>query len=166
MAFELPRLPQTAPSHAELQVWWQQVVEAIEAQEALQDATIARIKRLNSHTDPTTILTATEDGVNATITVITHNRVYGDGTVLPVGASAPETGLACDTYYAVYYDDTTLADTSPDYQFTTVLKNAQASAAEGRHYCGTILTPSAGSGDVIESGGAYPVGNSVFGELD
>lgn len=166
MAFELPRLPQTAPSHGELQVWWQQVVETVEAQEALQDETIARIRRMGSHTVPTTILTATEDGSEATIEVAAHTRVYADGTTLAVDGSAPETGLDCGEFYAVYYDDTTLEDTAPDYQFTTDLPSAMPAAADGRHFCGVILTPEAASGDVIESGGAYPAQNTLFGELD
>lgn len=165
MAFELPRLPQTSPSHAELQVWWQQVVEAIEAQEALQDETIARIKRMTSHTEPTTILTATEDGATSTITVADHIRVYGDATTLPVSGGS-EDGLACDTLHAVYYDDTTLANEEPTYVFTTYLPTAMAAKGDGRHFCGVILTPVAGSGDTIAAGGAYPAGNSLFGELD
>jgi hypothetical protein len=46
MAFRLPRLPQWEPSHAEMQIWWQQVVEAIERQEATQDEIIAEIQVL------------------------------------------------------------------------------------------------------------------------
>jgi exo-beta-1,3-glucanase (GH17 family) len=41
VAFKLPTLPPTQPEWGQFQIWWQQVVEAIEAQEALQDTTQA-----------------------------------------------------------------------------------------------------------------------------
>ncbi len=37
MTFRLPRLPATEPSWSTMQIWWQQVVEAIEGQETTQD---------------------------------------------------------------------------------------------------------------------------------
>jgi hypothetical protein len=40
MAFRLPRLSSAPPTHAQLQVWWQRVIEAIERQEAGQDQLI------------------------------------------------------------------------------------------------------------------------------
>lgn len=40
MSFRLPRLPQTEPTYQQWQIWWQQVVEAIEAQEGGQDELI------------------------------------------------------------------------------------------------------------------------------
>jgi hypothetical protein len=43
MAFDLPTLPPTQPDWAQFQIWWQQVVEKIEAQETAQDALLAQI---------------------------------------------------------------------------------------------------------------------------
>lgn len=44
MSIDLPRLPEWPPSHEELQVWWQQVVEAIEAHEETQDEILADLQ--------------------------------------------------------------------------------------------------------------------------
>lgn len=165
MAFRLPRLPSVEPAWLQFQKWWQSVVEAIERQESGQDLTINRLRRILSHTNPTTILSATEDGAAATITVASHTRVYGDGTTLAVTGAAV-TGLLPDTIYAGYYDDETLADTTPAFTFTTDMPSAQAVAAEGRHFLGRIKTPAAASGKTIEGGGVYPIGSNIGGELD
>lgn len=162
MSFRLPRLPSTAPTHAQLQLWWQRVVETVEAQEALQDATIKRLRRVNSHTEPTTILSALDNGASCTITVLNHTRIYADATTLAITGSA-QAGLLNDTWYACYYDDETLEDTTPTFVFTTDLNIAQAVKADGRHFCGLIKTPAAASGQTIESGGAYPGGSAAIG---
>lgn len=128
------------------------------------EETIARIKRNFSHTDPTTIFSALDVGATTTLTISDHIRFYGDGTQLEVDGGVLS-GLAGDTVYAVYYDDTTLADTTPTYVATTVIKDAQFVAAAGRHYCGVIRTPVAGSGATRTGGGVYPVGSSMGGEL-
>lgn len=44
MALNLPRLPQTEPTYAQWQVWWQQVAEAIELQESRQDDAFAALE--------------------------------------------------------------------------------------------------------------------------
>lgn len=44
MSIRLPRLPQQEPTWDQMQLWWQTVVEAIEAQEERQDAAIADIE--------------------------------------------------------------------------------------------------------------------------
>lgn len=164
MAFRLPRLPSVEPAWLQFQKWWQSVVEAIERQEAGQDLTINRLRRILSHTNPTTIFTATEDGATATIVVASHLRVYGDGTTLAVTGAATS-ALLPDTVYAGYYDDATLEDTTPTFVFTTDMPTAQAVAAEGRHFIGRIKTPPAGSGTTREGGGVYPIGSNVGGEL-
>lgn len=165
MAFRLPRLPSVEPAWALFQKWWQSVVEAIERQEAGQDLTINRLRRILSHTDPTTIFSATENGTTATITVLAHTRVYGDGTTLSITGAAVAS-LMPDTVYAGYYDDETLAVTGPTFIFTTDTALAQAVKAEGRHFIGRIKTPAAGSGTVRTGGGVYPIGSNVGGELD
>ena len=172
MAFRLPRLPRgpiVSPKSGDpvqmFTVYWQRFAEAIEAQEEAQDATINRMRRLMSHTAPTTILSAHDDGSSCTVTVLDHVRIYADATSLSItGGSYP--GLANDTWYACYYDDVTLQETAPDFVFTTDANEAQAAFADGRHFCGLIKTPVAGTGQTIESGGAYPVGSAaVAGEM-
>lgn len=167
MAFRLPRLPGQTPTSlsaiwGQLQLWWQRLVEAIEAQETAQDATINRIRRLLSHTAPTTILSALDNGTSCTLTVLDHDRVYADATLVSItGSSTP--GLLNDTWYAGYYDDTTLSNTHPVFQFTTNFNVASAASADGRHFLGLIKTPAAHTGTTIASGGAYPVGAATVG---
>lgn len=177
MTLELPRLPQSPPSHQELQVWWQRVVEAIEEQEAAQDAIITdlaatvadilavtkRDKRTASYTSPTAVLTASDAGASATITVASHTRVYSDATELAI-TGGTLTGLAYSTAYAVYYDDTTLADTTPTFVASTTIADGQVGAADGRHPLGVIMTPAA-AGAPVSGGGSYPPGGTVGGEI-
>lgn len=86
-------------------------------------------------------LTATDAGADATITIAAHTRVYGDGTTLAIAGPTNLTGRAYSTFYYVYYDDATRADTTPTYQTTT----SQATAAQvgDRHLVGSITTPAA-----------------------
>jgi hypothetical protein len=163
MGFRLPRLPGSQPPWKTFQLWWQRVIEAIETQEASQDATINRIRRIMSHTTPTTILSAIDNGTSCTATVLAHTRVYADATTLSIVQSSPYPGLTSDTWYACYYDDLTLADTTPAYVFTINVEDAQSATADGRHFCGLIKTPVAASGETIASGGSYPVGAAAVG---
>lgn len=144
--------------------FWQSVTSLIAAQENSQNTTLANLKRLTSHTSPTTIVHAADAGATATITIDGHTRVYGDGTTLAL-AGAVHPGLVSATTYAIYYDDPTLLLATPTYLFTTTLATAQAAAAEGRHFLGIITTPAAGSGLTIDGGGVYAVGSNVGGEL-
>lgn len=172
-AFRLPRLPASQPAWKNQQLWWQRVVEQIEAQEARQDeiiaelkATVDRLRRLLSYTNPTTILNATDDGSDCTITIAPHKRVYADSTDVDVNGGAFP-GLLPDTLYAVYYDDPDFAGGTPTYVVTTDLAEAQYNVDDTRHFCGIILTPVAGSGDSIDSGGSYPGGSGgVAGEVE
>lgn len=163
--FRLPRLPSTQPAWSKFQTWWQRVVEQIEAEINTEIDTINRIRRLISHTVPTTMLDAEDVGATITITILDHTRVYADGTTLAVTGGV-QTGFDHATWYACYYDDETLADTTPSFIFTTDTSIAQAAVAAGRHWCGMVLTPDSSTGDTISSGGAYPVGAAaVQGEL-
>jgi hypothetical protein len=144
-------------------LWWGSVKSAILAQESAQDETINRIRRMLSHTNPTTVITAQDDGANCTVTIADHVRVYADGTTLGItGGSFP--GKTSDVAYAVYYDDPTLAVTAPEFEFTTTIGDAQAAVADGRHFLGVIYTPAAGSGLSQAGGGAYPAGSASGGE--
>jgi hypothetical protein len=144
--------------------WWQRIIDAIISHETTQDLILSRLKRCLSHTHPTTILHVLDAGATCTVTVDAHTRVYGDGTTVAVGASVT-TGLAHDTTYAGYYDDLTMASPTPTYVFTTNIQLAQAVTADGRHFLGTILTPSPGTGSTVDGGGVYPVGSNVGGEI-
>lgn len=164
MSLHLPRL-----TSGDIQVMsaWNKAMNAIEAQFDSLTETVNRIRRLNSHTVPTTILSATEDGATVTIKVLDHVRVYGDGTTVNITGNATDgAGLLPATWYGCFYTDTALSDETPAFVFTQTLSQAVAAAADGRHGCGSILTPALGSGDTIESGGAYPGGAApVGGEL-
>lgn len=172
MVFKLPRFQfkvplvekEGAPTQAFHQ-WWQEVVQKLELQITTLETAILNIRRINSHTEPTSILSATDNGVTCTVTVLGHKRIYGDGTsVTVIGTATP--GLLANTWYGCYYDDTTLSVTNPTFIFTTSLLTAQAAKAAGRHFCGLIKTPVAASAQVIVSGGVYPVGGgTVGGEL-
>jgi hypothetical protein len=169
VTFRLSRLPQgvqlvgkDGQPTRQFSLWWQRLVGNLEAQEAAQDAIINRIRRISSHTQPTTILSAEDNGADCSVTVLDHARIYADATTLAITGSTT-TGLTSDMWYACYYDDTTLADTTPDFVFTTNVDEAQNAVADGRHFCGLVKTPVAASGETIESGGAYPMGAAAIG---
>jgi hypothetical protein len=107
-----------------------------------------------SWTVPSLILTASDAGASATITVAAHLRVYANGqqNSLPAGSF---TGLAYSTPYAIYYDPDGLGDSSPTYVITTNLIEAQHNYAPMRVYVGTIQTPAAAAPPVT-SGNVPP----------
>lgn len=170
MTLQLPRLSPIQPPWQDFQVWWQQVCEAIEANEAAQtslfdeleaqlDASQAAIVMLAigfSYTIPTLVLTATDAGADVTITIADHDRRYGDGEVLEITGDTL-TGLSYSTNYAVYYDDVARTDPSPVFHATTNLQTAQANYIDGRHYVGTVATPAAAGAPT--TGGAPPAGS-------
>jgi hypothetical protein len=151
-------------------VWFQRVLEAQRATDAAQDAvtddlaeqlaliqaTQRRDAISSSYTAPSAVLTASDAGSNATITIAAHTRFYGDETSLAV-AGGSLTGLAYSTIYAVYYDDSTRADTTPTYVSTTTINEAQNNYVAGRHLVGTVTTPAAAGPPT--SGGTSPPGS-------
>ncbi len=181
-----------------MQIWWQQVVESIEKQEALQDDIIADVQqaqidivaaqvaitatqasqaaqlvlieaaqrdiaRITSYTAPTNVLTASDAGTTATISVAAHDRVY-PGVIADVAITAGSvTGLLFSTKYGVYYDDATLAATSPTFIATTDFETAYVGAGASRHFVGVITTPADGGAASSGSGGTPPGGGG--GEL-
>lgn len=156
MAFTLPRLPSGTVRPEDMQVWWQQVVEAIEAQETAQNDLITQLtdaqtaitdaqNRLAiglSWTVPSKVLTASDGGSSATIAIASHTRIYANGiqNALP---AATLTGLAYSTAYGVYYDPISLGDSSPVYHATTDLKSAQHNYVPLRVMVGVVQTPAA-----------------------
>lgn len=202
MAFTLPRLPHNEPSWQQWQVWWQQVIETIEAQETNQDDLLAEIQqtqadlaaaiadivaaqaaadqaqedataiareaaRIASYPNPGSVLTAADVGSDATITIAGHTRVYpvqGSIDVADVAITGGTiTGRAFATRYYIYYDDETLADTTPSFLSTTTSATAQVGAAAGRHFIGFIDTPADGGGGTGGQGGGPPGGGGGGG---
>ena len=96
-------------------------------------------------------LTATDAGVDATINVTAHTRIYGnsltfDDTAVNAGSV---TGLLFDTNYFVYYDDEHLDGGGVTYQATTIADDAYPSETKPwRHYVGAIETPLDGGADI------------------
>ena len=141
-----------------------QLAQIVQAQ---ADATAAarETARINSYPQPGVgILSASDAGTDATITVIGHTRVYpvqGSVAVPPVTFTNTPfqiTGLAYSTRYWVYYDDPTLANTEPTFLATTSSSTAQVGAAAGRHFVGFVDTPAPGGGSTSGGGGAPPGG--------
>lgn len=129
---------------------------------AQSDATTAlrRVAIAGSYTTAGALLTATDAGSDATITIADHTRYYSADTDYPAVAitGAALTGLAYSTQYFVYYDDTTLADTTPTFIATTDGTIAQANYAAGRHPLGPATTPASGGGGTSGGGGSPPGG--------
>lgn len=91
-------------------------------------------------------LDAIDNGVDATIQISAHSRVYGDGTVVSVN-SGIISGLLYDTYYYVFYDDPSRSGGAVTYQVTTI--EANAAQINDRHLVGAVLTPESGNPPVI-----------------
>jgi len=183
MAFTLPRRPPGLVDPATEQIWWQQVVEAIEAQitdlsgvvsdlaaavaaitaaqtaadaaQASADQAALDSKIAVSYVIPAEVMTAADVGSDCTITIVDHVRRYGDSTELSV-TGGTITGLAFSTDYAVYYDDPACSDTTPTYHYTTTASNALNNFVSGRHYVGLITTPA--DGGAASTGGSNPPG--------
>jgi multidrug efflux pump subunit AcrA (membrane-fusion protein) len=123
--------------------------------------------RINSYPNPGSIVTASDAGSNATITIANHTRVYpvqGSIDVPDVSITgASLTGLPYSTQHWVYYDDTSLALTTPTFHATTSSATAQVGAAAGRHFVGYVTTPAAGSPPVTGEGGGTPGGGGGGG---
>ena len=115
----------------------------------------------SSWTSPGGILTASDAGASATITIANHTRKYGDSTSVAVTGSSI-TGLAYSTTYQVYYDDSARTGGAVTFNATTNPNNALHNSSVGRHYCGEITTPAAGG--AATNGGVSPP--SSGGQID
>lgn len=125
----------------------------IQAAQSTADAVKLRDTIAASYTTGGALLSASDAGTDATITVAGHTRYYNDLTPPVAITGAVLAGLAYSTLYYVYYDDETLSDTTPAFVATTVATEAQANAAAGRHAIGSVTTPASGGGS--SSGGGY-----------
>lgn len=149
---------------AQMQVHWQRTMEAIEtafqaltgqvtdlgsivaqiqaannlaaAANATAVAAKATIDIANSFTNPTSVLTAANDG---TITIAAHSRVYGDGSTVSVN-SGSLSGFTSGQYVTVFYDDAARAGGAVTYEATT----SAVSQSGNRHIVGQATIPAAG----------------------
>lgn len=146
---------------------------AIVAAQATATGAARELARINSYPDPTNVLSGTDEATGASITIAAHTRVYpvqGSIDVPDLVIPAPVTltleadgvtGIVNATQYSVYYDDTTLTDTTPAYkavQTATSHADAQPGAAAGRHFVGVVTTPANGAGGTTGTGGGPPGG--------
>ena len=111
-----------------------------------------------SWTSPGSVLSATDAGSDATISIAAHTRNYGDGTTVSV-SSGSLTGKAYSTTYYVYYNDSSLAGGAVTYVATTSPTTAAPNRTNGRHAVGKITTPAAAGAPT--SGGTVPPGGYV-----
>lgn len=109
-----------------------------------------------SYPAPGTVLTASDAGSSATISVASHTRVYGDISNKTVN-SGSVTGLAYSTLYYVYYDDVSRAGGAVTYHADTNPNHALPNKAAGRHFVGSVTTPASGGGST-SGGGSPPAG--------
>lgn len=106
------------------------------------DTTTAASSLANSYPTGLT-LSAADAGTDATITVSSHTRVYGNGTSVSV-AGGTITGQPYSTTLYVYYDDPARAGGTVTYQATT--SDTTAAQAGNRHVVGQVTTPAAAGG--------------------
>ena len=115
-----------------------------------------------SWTSPGTILSASDTGSAARITISTHTRKYTDVSSKSVTGDTIN-GLNYSTTYYVYYDQTSRNGGAVNYHATTNPNTALPGAAAGRHYCGVITTPVAGGGSTSGGVDAPSGGGGVQG---
>jgi hypothetical protein len=124
--------------------------------------------RINSYPNPGSIVTASDAGSNATITIANHVRVYpvqGSIDVPDVSITGGSlTGLAYSTLYYLYYDDIEPSQHDTDLRCHDNAATAQVGAAAGRHYVGRVTTPAAGAPPSTGSGGGTPGGGGGSGD--
>lgn len=100
------------------------------------------------------LLTASDAGSSATITVSAHSWDYPGENADVARAGGAITGLSYSTAYHVYFDDSTLAAAAPTYHTATNQADALNSTAHPyRHYLGSVTTPASGGGPVDGGGG-------------
>ena len=101
---------------------------------------------VNSYTSGFTgaLLTANTSG---TVTIQTHNRVYGDSTLNPtvsVAGSSISTGASAGNTVRIYYDDPSRAGGAVTYLFTIDPATPPVQGGS-RHSVGAVVIPSSGT---------------------
>jgi hypothetical protein len=183
MTKRLDRLNPSNSSGLAFQKLWQKNCESVEtafddiqsqltqiiAAQATATSAARESARISSYPNPGSILSASDAGSNATITIASHIRVYPVQGLIDVPdvtfTNLPHniTGLAYSTLYFVYYDDTTLANPAPTFLTTTNAALAQVGAAAGRHCVGYVTTPAAAGAPTSGGGGGVPGGSGGGG---
>jgi hypothetical protein len=170
MSITLPRLPQQQPDWGSMQIWWQQVVEAIETQEGRQDEAIEAIAAAQAAADAANAaaVTANEAAEEITagnslsqsfienftppvvsadntglVTIADHDRHYGDGTVVSVDGDTLATGEAAGTIVYIFYSQPSRAGGAVTYQYST--EEADAAQIGDVHNVGAVEIPAAGT---------------------
>lgn len=140
---------------------------AADTAQATAEESAREAARIISYPNPGSIVSAVDAGATASVTIANHTRVYpvqGSIDVPDVAIiGATLTGLNFSTLYFIYYDDTTLADTTPNFVATTDSATSQVGAAAGRHFVGYVTTPADGGAGTSGGGGGPPGGGGGGG---
>jgi len=126
-----------------------------EAATAAANAVVNDQSLINSYVSPEAVLSAALDGTTATITIASHNRVYGNGTTVAVSGGALS-GLDLSTIYYIFYNDLGRVGGTVAYEATTVPTDAAQGSA--KHCVGSIQTPAEGATDPVPGVGTRPPG--------
>jgi hypothetical protein len=106
------------------------------------------------------LLVATDSGgFGPVVTVADQSWQYPNAPAVLVRDGGVISGLDNSTKYFVYFDDATLADSTPSYAATIVAADAVNSADHpDRHFLGEVTTPAPGGGPTDGGGwgGGYP----------
>lgn len=89
-------------------------------------------------------ITATDAGSDATISISSHTRIYGNGDTVSVN-SGSITSLAYSTLYYIYYVDVPRTGGAVTYQATT--NEVTAAQVGDTHFVGRVTTPAAAAPD-------------------
>lgn len=112
--------------------------------------------------DDISMVIGSTPGTGMLIEIAAHTRIYpvqGTWDIPDLAIEAGSVGGAPEsTRVWLFYDDTTLLDTTPVFQFTTVAEDGQVGAATGRHALGYIDTPASGGTTTSGSGTGTPSG--------
>lgn len=116
--------------------------------QGVADSTAAEQSIINSYVTNfagASVLAADSTGQ---VTVVNHDRVYGDSTLNPtvsVIGGVIATGFTAGTTARIYYDDPMREGGGVSYQFTT--DAAVATQSGSRHSVGAVEIPAAGTAD-------------------
>ena len=148
-AGQLIELAQTAADNANA---------AAAAAQGAADGTRSATALANSYPDNPAPFTVADAGTSVTITILAHNRIYGDGTTVAVDGGVL-TGLPYDTGQYVFYSDPTRAGGAVIYQVTT--NPLQVAQTGGIHSVGYAPPVDSGEPEVF-GGGVRPPGGSYY----
>jgi hypothetical protein len=126
------------------------VQAAAEIVQAAVDASSAASQLTNSYVTGLT-LSATDAGLDASITISSHTRKYpqADGSTVDVAVTgATLTGLSYTTDYWIYYDQPSRAGGAVTYHAST----APTAQTGDRHNVGAVTTPAASDPDTVGNG--------------